>query len=41
MTLNCWKFIGWKSKRWTVCAIALYSFALDRSLLLVWPTLTR
>ena len=27
MTLNCWKFKGWKSKRWTVCAIALFSFA--------------
>src|SRR6202451_4797274 len=27
MTLNCWKFECWKSKRWTVCAIALVSFA--------------
>jgi len=27
MTLNCWKFEGWKSKGWTVCAIALVSFA--------------
>jgi len=27
MTLKCWEFKGWKSKRWTVCAIALVSFA--------------
>src|SRR5271168_4617945 len=27
MTLNRWNFEGWKSKRWTVCAIALVSFA--------------
>jgi hypothetical protein len=27
MTLNRWKFEGWKSKGWTVCAIALVSFA--------------
>jgi hypothetical protein len=27
MTLNCWKFKGWNSKRWTVCAIVLVSFA--------------
>ena len=27
MTLNCWTFKGWKSKGWTVCAIALVSFA--------------
>ena len=27
MTLNCWKFKGWESKGWTVCAIALVSFA--------------
>jgi hypothetical protein len=27
MTLNCWKFEGWKSIGWTVCAIALVSFA--------------
>jgi hypothetical protein len=26
MTLNCWKFKGEKSKRWGVCAIALFSF---------------
>ena len=26
MTLNCWKFEGRKSKRWSVCAIALLSF---------------
>ena len=25
MALNCWKFKGWKSKRWTVCAMALLS----------------
>jgi hypothetical protein len=27
MTLDCWKFKDWKSKGWTVCAIALVSFA--------------
>jgi NIPSNAP protein len=27
MTLNCWKLASWKSKGWTVCAIALVSFA--------------
>src|SRR5277367_5044641 len=27
MTLNRWNFEGWKSKRWTVCVIALVSFA--------------
>jgi hypothetical protein len=27
MTLNCWKFEGRKSKGWSVCAIALVSFA--------------
>jgi hypothetical protein len=27
MTRNFWKFEGWKSKGWTVCAIALVSFA--------------
>jgi NIPSNAP len=27
MILNCWKFKSWKSKGWTVCAIALVSFA--------------
>jgi len=27
LTLNCCKFKGWKSKGWTVCAIALVSFA--------------
>jgi NIPSNAP len=27
MTLNCWKLTSWKSKGWTVCAIALFSFA--------------
>jgi hypothetical protein len=27
MTLNCWTFKGCKSNRWTVCAIALVSFA--------------
>jgi len=27
MTLNCWKFKGWNSKRWTVCGIVLISFA--------------
>lgn len=27
MTLNCWKLASWKSKGWTVCAIALFSFA--------------
>ena len=27
MTLNCWKIKGRKSERWTVCAIALFSFA--------------
>jgi NIPSNAP protein len=26
MTLNCWKLKSWKSKGWTVCAIALLSF---------------
>jgi hypothetical protein len=26
MTFNRWKLKGWKSKRWTVCAIALLSF---------------
>jgi hypothetical protein len=26
MTLDCWKFKGGKSKRWSVCAIALLSF---------------
>lgn len=36
MTLRRWKFKGGKSKRWTVCAIALVSFALDRSLLSAW-----
>jgi hypothetical protein len=27
MTLNCWKLANSKSKGWTVCAIALISFA--------------
>jgi len=27
MRLNCWKFEGWNSKRWTVCGIVLLSFA--------------
>ena len=27
MALKRWEFKGWKSKRWTVCAIALVSFA--------------
>ena len=27
MTLNCWKLASWKFKGWTVCAIALFSFA--------------
>jgi hypothetical protein len=26
MTLNCWKFKGGNSKRWRICAIALFSF---------------
>jgi hypothetical protein len=26
MTFNCWKFENWKSKGWSVCAIALLSF---------------
>jgi hypothetical protein len=27
MTLNCWQLKGWKPEGWTVCAIALLSFA--------------
>ena len=27
MTLDCRKFKGWESKRWTICLIALVSFA--------------
>jgi hypothetical protein len=27
MTRNRWKLTSWKSKGWTVCAIALFSFA--------------
>jgi len=27
VTLNCWKLASWKFKGWTVCAIALFSFA--------------
>ncbi len=26
MTFDCWKFKSWKSKGWSVCAIALLSF---------------
>jgi hypothetical protein len=26
MTFNCWKFKNWKSKGWSICAIALISF---------------
>ena len=26
MTFNCWKFTNWKSKGWSICAIALISF---------------
>ena len=27
MPLTCWTFNGWKSRGWTICAIALVSFA--------------
>jgi hypothetical protein len=27
MTLNCWTLKGWNATRWTICGIALFSFA--------------